>query len=227
MSNFNFLAFIFAGVSLNLGPVFAGEPPSPVAPASGTAAVKLDFQALAAGPLPDELTLTDSESKFTVVADGDNRVLEMSPSPLVDGGVLLGPSIKGGCVVSARMKATSKRRSHPRFGIGLHGVSGYRCLVVPARKELQIVKDEEVVAQVPFEYKSGAWTSMEFRVSPTPEGGSRLEGRAWDAESPRPVAPQVHLEVKAPPGTGKASLWAAPYSELPIWFDDIAVTPGT
>lgn len=223
MNNSLFFALVSAAVTLPLG--LAGESPAAPAEVVPRAVFKLDFQASEVGPLPDDLVLTDPESNFKIGAEGDNKILEMEPSPLVDGGVLLGASHKGGATVTALIKATSKRRSHPRFGVGLHGVSGYRFLVVPARKELQLVKDEEVVAQVTFEYKSGAWNQVEFSVLPTPEGGSRLEGRAWEAGKPKPEAPQISLKVPTPPGTGKASLWAAPYSELPVWFDDVVVTP--
>ncbi len=185
----------------------------------------LDFEAAALGPLPEGLMLTDAESQFAIVADGANHVLEMSPAPLVDGGVLLGASIKGGVAVRARIRATGKRRSFPRFGVGLHGVGGYRCLVVPARKELQIVRNEEVVAQVPYVWKSGSWTVVEFSVLASAAGGSKLEARAWEEGQPRPEAAQLSHEAAGLPGTGKASLWAAPYAELPIAFDDVVVTP--
>jgi len=199
------------------------QAPAPV-PAAAPAPLKLDFQAAAAGGLPDGLILTDAESKFSIIVEGENHFLQMNPSPLVDGGVLAGSSIKGAAVVAVRVRAEAKRRSQPRFGVGMHGVGGYRCLVVPAQKELQIVKNEEVVARVPFQWKPGGWTGVEFRV--LAEGqGSRLEGRAWLEGAPRPAEPLVTLTVAAPPATGKASLWAAPYAGLPIDFDDMEITP--
>ena len=184
-----------------------------------------DFEAAALGPLPESLVLTDAESKFAIAADGDNHVLEMSPAPLVDGGVLVGVSLKGGAEVRARIRATGKRRSFPRFGVGLHGVGGFRCLVVPSRKELHLVRNEEVVAQVPYLWKSGSWTVVEFKMVASASGGSVLEARAWEEGQPRPEVAQLKHEEAAPPGTGKASLWAAPYAELPIAFDDVVVTP--
>ena len=183
----------------------------------------IDFQSFEPGDPPTELTLTDAESKFSIVADGDNKLLRMASSPIVDGGVLLGNSVNGAVMVEARIRATAKRRSSPRFGVGLHGVGGYRLWVVPAHKELQLMKDDAVVAQVPFAWTSGTWTHLEFSVMKAAEGGSLIEGRAWADGGTRPADPTIKLSVPTPPGQGKASLWATPYSELPVDFDDVAV----
>ena len=188
--------------------------------------VTFDFQSCDAGGIPSELTLTEADSKFSIVADGDNKLLQMAPLPIVDGGVLLGNSVKGAVRVNAKIKAAGKRRSSPRFGVGLHGVGGYRLLVVPAHKELQLMKDDAVMARIPFSWTSGTWTQLEFSVMKAAAGGSLLEGRAWGEGQTRPAAAQITLSVPTPPAQGKASLWATPYSELPVDFDDVTVTPG-
>lgn len=215
MNNCFFLALLLSGTAcLAIAQEAAAPPP-----------VVIDFQSFEAGSPPAELTLTDAESKFAILAEGDSKFLRMEPSPIVDGGVLLGNSIKGAGMVNAKIKATGKRRSSPRFGVGLHGVGGYRLLVVPAHKELQLMKDDAVVAQVPFVWATGTWTQLEFSVMKAADGGSLLEGRAWGEGETRPEAPQLTLSVATPPGQGKASLWATPYSELPVDFDDVTVTP--
>lgn len=208
----------------------SAKPPAPAPGATGADGVipgslKQDFESMEPGEPPAEYVVTDGEAKFSIAVVENNKVLEMSPTPLVDGGVLLGTSIKGPATVSARVLATGKRRSHPRFGVGLHGAGGYRCLIAPARKEIQLMKDDAVVAQAPFEWKSGIWTRIEFTLSKNASGGSDLEARAWQEPTARPAAPQLTLTVPTPPGTGKASLWATPYSETPVDFDDIEVTP--
>lgn len=212
MNNRLFLLLVIAGTAI------AEEAAAPLP-------LKLDFQDCAPGAPPPGLTLTDAESKFSIVAEGDNKLLRMEPSPIVDGGVLLGNSVKGAVMVQARIKATAKRRSSPRFGVGLHGVGGYRLWVVPAHKELQLMKDDGVVAKAPIAWTSGTWTQLEFIVLKAPDGGSVLEGRAWAEGQPRPGAPLITLSVTTPPGEGKASVWATPYSELPVDFDDMTVTP--
>ncbi len=186
--------------------------------------ISLDFQSARVGDPPDDLTLTDAEAKFAIVAEGENRFLQMAGAPIVDGGVLLGISVKGAVQVKAKIRAKGKRRSSPRFGVGLHGVGGYRLWVVPAHKELQITKEDVVLAQVPLEWASGSWTHVEFRVLNAASGGSQIEGRAWAEGQPRPEAPQLTHSSAAAPGQGKASLWATPFSELPVDFDEVVVT---
>jgi len=191
------------------------------------AAQRFDFQALQPGELPDEYMSTDQEAKFSIVADGDNKLLELAGLPSVDGGVLVGKSIKGACTVSARIKATGKRRIQPRFGVGLHGISGPRLLVVPAEKSVKIVKNtekEEAVATAACAWTSGAWTRLEFSIKPSADGkGAALEARVWEDGQPRPDAPTLTWQSPDPPAQGKASVWGAPYAELPIQFDDIEV----
>ena len=109
----------------------AQDAAAPAAPAPQ----KFDFQALMPGAVPeDNFMSTDQEAKFVIVADGENKLLELQPQPIVDGGMLLGKSVRGTCMVTAKIKATGKRRTHPRFGVGVHGISGPRLRVVPATK---------------------------------------------------------------------------------------------
>lgn len=203
-------------------PAAASGAPAPAAVEGET--VKVDFSKDEAGDLPTDYMVSDAEAKFTIEDDGGNKLMRMSPSPIVDGGVLFGKSVKGPASITARIRATGKRRSFPRFGVGLHGVSGYRLLAAPADKELQIMKDDAVVAKVPLDWKSGSWATFEFTITASADGGSSLEGRLWEEGQARPAAAQISLSVKTPPATGKASVWAAPYSGQPVDFDDVAVT---
>lgn len=189
-----------------------------------------DFEKLPEGPLPEDFAVLDADAVFRIVAEGtagsSNHVLELSPQPLVEGGVLAGPSIKGAATVMAGFHATGTRRSFPRFGLGLHGAGGFRLLMVPAMKELQLVRDDAVVARIPMAWKSATWVKMEFSILAAAEGaGSLIEGRVWEAGATRPDLPQLSHTVTAPPGTGRASLWATPFSATPIRFDDVEIRP--
>lgn len=198
-----------------------------VAAPAAPAPQKFDFQALTPGPVPDDYMSTDQEAKLLIVADGENKVLELQPLPIVDGGVLLGKSVKGACTISARIKATGKRRTQPRFGIGLHGISGPRLRVVPATKSIEIIKStekEEAVATAPYAWTSGTWTRLELTVKPAADGkGADVEARVWEDGKPRPDAPTLTWASPDPPAQGRASVWGTPYSELPVQFDDIEV----
>jgi len=195
--------------------------------AAAPAAQKFDFQSLEPGAVPDEYMATEQEAKFSVVADGENKVLELAGQPIVDGGMLLGKSVKGACTVSARSKANGKRRTHPKFGIGLHGISGPRLLVVPAEKVVKIVRNtekEETVASAAHAWTSGTWVRLELSIKPgTGNKGALVEARVWEDGKPRPEAATATWTSEDAPGQGKASVWGAPYAELPIQFDDIEV----
>lgn len=201
---------------------------SPATAPAAPAAEKIDFQSLEPGEVPDDFMVTDQDAQFRIVAEGENKLLELEPLPLAEGGLLAGKSIKGGAIVKARVRAEAKRRSHPRFGVGLHGAGGFRLRAVPARKMLEISKgDSETAAEAPLEdYQPGEWTVLELSVRPSPSGGSIVEGRCWREGQPRPEKPQVTHAAETPPGNGRASVWATPFAGLPVFFDDLEITPA-
>jgi hypothetical protein len=196
------------------------ETPAAAAPA----VVKADMQSLTPGPLPDEMMVVDGE--FEILVDGSNKVLQMKPEPLTEGTVLFGKSLKNGGTVKARIKGTSKKRSHPKFGIGIGGTSGYRIRIVGAEKLMEICKEEERKAEAAVEWKSDVWTWLELSVVPAADGKWQIEGRMWAEGAVRPEKATVSLTTEVAPPNGKASVLGAPYSGLPIHFDDVEITPN-
>jgi hypothetical protein len=193
------------------------------------AAPAIDFKDVAAGEVPEAFMSTDQEAKFSIVADGENKVLELAGQPIVDGGMLVGKSVKGAGTVTARIKTAGKRRTQPRFGVGLHGVSGPRLRVVPATKQVEIVltsDKEEAIGTAAYGWTSGTWTWLEFTIKAKAGGGSEMEGRVWAEGEKRPEKPTVTATSEEAPSQGKASVWGTPYAELPVWFDDITVRAG-
>ena len=189
------------------------------------AVVKEDFSSLTEGTLPDEIMVI--EGAFTIVTEGGNKMLQLGIEPLTEGGVLLGKSLKRGGTVKAKVRASSKRRSFPRFSVGIGGTSGYRCRIAPAEKLMEINKEDTRLAKADFTWKSEAWYWVEISVVPAQaEGKWSIEGRCWEDGQPRPETPQVGHTATEPPPNGKASVWGAPFSEKPIFFDDIEITPA-
>ena len=187
--------------------------------------VKEDFSSLTEGTLPDEIMVI--EGAFTIVTEGGNKMLQLGIEPLTEGGVLLGKSLKQGGTVKAKVRASSKRRSFPRFSVGIGGTSGYRCRIAPAEKLMEINKEDTRLAKADFTWKSEAWYWVEISVVPAQaEGKWSIEGRCWEDGQPRPETPQVAHTATEPPPNGKASVWGAPFSEKPIFFDDIEITPA-
>jgi hypothetical protein len=182
---------------------------------------KTDFESANVDSVPEELMILAGQ--FSVNEIGGNKALELPGTPLEDFGALFGPAESEGVAVRARVRSESTKRLAPRFGVGLSGVAGYRLLVSPGQNALQLLKDQQIVASAPFEWKTGAWTSLHLQVRRISEGKWIIEGRAWADETPEPKVWSISFEVSEAPPAGKASIWGAPYSGKPILFDDLSV----
>ena len=182
---------------------------------------KSDFESAKADSVPEELMILAGQ--FSVKEIGGNKALELPGTPLEDFGALFGPAESDGVAVRARVRSESTKRLAPRFGVGLSGVAGYRLLVSTGQNVLQLLKDQQVVASAPFEWKPGTWTSLHLQVRKISEGVWIIEGRAWADGTPEPKDWSISFEVSEAPPAGKASIWGAPYSGKPILFDDLSV----
>jgi len=182
---------------------------------------KTDFESATVDSVPEELMILAGQFSVKEI-DGD-KALELPGTPLEDFGALFGPAESDGVSVRARVRSESTKRLAPRFGVGLNGVAGYRLLVSTGQNVLQLLKDQQVVASAPFEWKSGAWTSLHLQVRKISEGKWNIEGRAWADGTPEPKDWSISFEVSEAPPAGKASIWGAPYSSKPIFFDDLSV----
>ena len=169
-----------------------------------------DFESAKADSVPEELMVLAGQ--FSVRDVGGNRVLELPGNPLEDFGALFGPAESDGIAVRARIRSESTKRLAPRFGVGLCGVAGYRLLVAPGQNGLQLLKDQQVLASAPFDWKSGSWISLRLQVRKISEGKWIVEGRAWADGNPEPRDWLISFEVSEAPPAGKASIWGAPYS---------------
>jgi hypothetical protein len=58
------------------------------------------------------------DGEFRIAADGDEKFLEMLSEPLIDGAVLIGPSINGPAQIKAQLQGAGGRRSSPQIGVG-------------------------------------------------------------------------------------------------------------
>jgi hypothetical protein len=180
-----------------------------------------DFESANVDSVPEDLMILAGE--FSVKDIGGNKVLELPGNPLEDFGALFGTAESDGVAVRARIHSESSKRLAPRFGVGLNGVTGYRLLVTPAQDRLQLLNDQEAVASAPFEWKSAAWTSLHLQIRKISDSKWIIEGRAWTDGTPEPKDWAISFEVSEAPPAGKASVWGAPYSGKPIFFDDLSV----
>jgi len=180
-----------------------------------------NFEKAGLGKLPEDFLVLNGE--FAVKEVDGNKFLELPGTPLESFGVLFGPGETSGAAVSARISGTAKGRRYPAFGVGLGGVSGYRLQMSPGKKAVELFKDQEVRASVPYDWKSGVWTLFRLQVYAVKEGAWRIEGKAWPLGSAEPKDWLIAFEEKEEPVAGRASIFASPFSGTPIWFDDLAV----
>ena len=180
-----------------------------------------DFEKAVAGKLPDEFMSLNGE--FAVREEQGNKMLELPGAPLDSYAAQFGPAEIADVVVGARIFSTAKGRRFPTFGVGLNGVSGYKLQVSPAKKALELLKDQDVKMSVAFDWKPGAWTQLRLQVRKVKEGEWRIEGKAWSHGNAEPDAWMISCDEKEEPVAGRASVMGSPFSGTPIWFDDLKV----
>ena len=190
------------------------------------AAFEEDFEKVEVGEAPDKVM--EIEGTFKVVEEEGKKFLRVGIAPLAENGIVLGPSMKGGGSIEAKIRSFKKRRSYPRFGIGLHGISGYRLRVVPSSGMVELLKNEEVVAKEKFKWKADTWANMKLEIKKSGDAWS-IKGWVWPTadgeQKEQPEKPVVEHTDKEAPGQGKGSLWGSPYSGRPIDFDDVKIVP--
>ncbi len=181
-----------------------------------------NFEKAEIGKVPADFLVLDGG--FAVKEENGNRFLELPGSPLDSFAVQFGPAEVDGVSLSARIKSTAKGRRYPTFGIGLNGVAGYKLQISPAKKMLELYKDQELKQALPYEWKSGQWTKLRLQIRKIKEGEWKIEGKAWVESSPEPSRWNIGLEEKEAPSAGRASVFGSPFSGAPIQFDDFAVS---
>lgn len=195
-------------------------------------AQQLDLGALHIGKEPESISVVDGDFRVIETENGTRHV-EVSPHPLTESGALFGKTLKGDAGVAASFMASLRGRSCPRFGIGLHGISGHRIRVVPSADRIELLFQEELIATAPFDWQSGVECRLELharRIETAGKGADSswlLEAFAWSSPNPRPGQPQLSIAIDQDiPARGKASIWATPYSGLPIRVSAIESTSG-
>jgi len=192
---------------------------------SGQEKYSNDFESFEIDSFPKGMMEIDGIFKVTSSHENKSKrgkFLEMAAEPLTENAVIFGPSVKKSATVEAKVKGYRKRRSYPRFGIGLHGISGYRLRVVPSKKAIELVKNEEPIKSVPFKWTPDQWLNLRLKISQ--EGDSwKVSGSAWPEGAKEPEDELITHLHEGSPGQGKASLWGTAYSGKIIQFDDLVL----
>lgn len=173
------------------------------------------------GKPPKEVFVLDGT--VTIAAKDGNNAIMVDPNPIVDAGAQLGETASGSASIEARVFASKKGRSYPRFGVALHGMSGCRLNVNVSKKQVELVKMDQVLAAAPFTWTTDTWTKLKLTATKRGEGDWLVTAKAWAADTAEPKEPLITHEDKTLKGQGKAAVLGTPFSEMPIYFDDIKI----
>lgn len=203
-----------------------GAPPKPEAPAAAAGDARLktfsyDCEAWAEGVPPKDVFVVDGTIK--VAAKDGNKAIMIDPAPIVDANAQLGESATGDESIQVRVFASKKGRSYPRFGLSVHGNSGYRVIVNAARRQLELIKNDETVKTAPFVWTTDTWTNLKLEAKQRDAGKWVISAKAWPADGAEPADAMISHPDDKLKGQGKAGIWGTPFSEMPIYFDDIKI----
>jgi|UniRef100_UPI0037835B2A hypothetical protein len=176
----------------------------------------------AEGEPPKEVFVVDGTIK--IAAREGNKAIVIDPAPITDASAQLAVSAAGNAIIEARIFATKRGRSTPRFGVSVHGMSGYRLLVNPAKKALELAKNDQTIATVPFTWTTDVWLKVKLEAKKGEGDAWSITGKAWAADAAEPTEALIKHEDKGLKGQGKCAIWATPFSGEPVFFDDIRIS---
>lgn len=177
-----------------------------------------DFEKAEVDQVPPDMMVLDGA--FAVKQEEGNRFLELPGAPVESFGVFFGPSRTNDTIVSARIRSTNQGRRFPVFSVGVNGAAGFRFRVSPARRAIELLRGDEVVASKPFEWKPGSWLRLKLQITREP---SKVTGKAWVDGEAKPKEWLITHTYIEPPPTGRSSIWGSPLSGMPIAYDDFSV----
>ena len=111
----------------------------------------------------------------------------------------------------------------PTFSLGMGGVTGFRLKVNPSSRKLQLLREDAVISEASFQWKSGEWLALRLQREQLEDGKKwRISAKAWHGKD-EPGDWNILHDSEAKESAGKCSAWAAPYSSSPICFDDLKI----
>jgi len=176
----------------------------------------------AEGEPPKEVFVVDGTIK--IAARDGNKAIVIDPNPITDASAQLAVSAAGNASIEARILAIKRGRSTPRFGVSVHGMSGHRLIVNPAKKSLDLIKGTDTLASAPFPWTSEVWVKVKLEAKKTEGDAWTITGKAWPADAAEPAEPLIKHAEKNLKGQGKCAIWATPFSGEPLFFDDIKIS---
>jgi hypothetical protein len=138
--------------------------------------------------------------------------------------VFMGPSDWSNYTVESDIRFNEKRRQ-----MGDAGVVAQRYTLVAfgnsQRLEMNSWQPETTrAASAPFEWKADTWYHLKLRVQNTPDGKTRIQGKAWPTGQPEPAGWLIDKVDSIPNKQGSPGLFAD--AQFGAYFDNFKVTPN-
>ena len=185
--------------------------------------LRIDFEESETGREPEGFLVL--AGLFTVQEEGDKRHLHLPGAPLEDFGALFGEPTGSGVRVDASFRSRSRGRLHPSYGLGVHGLGGWRLMMSGSRGQLELRREGRTLVAAPHRFPSGRWTRLALEARPLDRGRWRVRGKAWDPDEPEPGDWTLEHITTIEASRGRPSLWGLPFSGHPIHFDDLVAEP--
>jgi len=171
---------------------------------------------------PENLFILDGE--FLVKTIEDNKLLELSGSPVGDFGFLFGPRVKEKAIELQFSFYSSKQgRRFPAIAAGIGGIRGYRFRWNASSQKILLYRDDVLLIEKVQGWESSSWWQIRFQILPLQTGKNLIRLKLWQKEKEEPQHWLLEHRDQLLFKGGKCVLWAFPYSGMPIQFDDLKI----
>ncbi len=181
------------------------------------------FESYAAGALPPHWVGATAGQYKVQELDG-GKVLAKAPNETLFKRmrIFLGPTNWSNYTIEADVRAPEKRRQMGDAGVT---AQRYTLVLFGNNQQLQLYSWQPEVARnvtVPFAWKPDTWYRLKLRVENTPDGKTRIRGKAWLAADTEPAAWLIDRVDPIPNREGSPGLFGdATYG---VFFDNLKVT---
>ena len=175
--------------------------------AEGKWAVEFEenFSSLEVGSEPENLFILDGA--YAVSQEENDKRLTLPGSPVGDFGLLFGPRVRQKDLsLTFSFLATKQGRRYPSLAAGLGGVRSYRFRFNAATREILLLRQEEEIGKVAFQWESGVWWSVRFQAHPRSEQETRIRLKFWKRGEEEPAEWLVDMVDQNAFAGGKCAL---------------------
>jgi len=184
------------------------------------------FESYASGSVPPHWVSAATIGRFQISELDGQKVIEKVPTDTLFKRmrVFMGPADWSNYTVEADIRVIEKRRQ-----MGDVGIIAQRYALVAfgnnQRLELNPWQPETARAvSAPFAWKPETWYRLKLRVENTPEGKTRIRGKAWPVGQAEPAEWPIDRVDPIPNRQGSPGLFAD--AQFGAYFDNLRVTPN-